>query len=181
MDVNYLDIDIVKQHFAAASLVVAREASGFFEEVVGSDLQDPAGWRLDLESPAEAIFFLWFKALTQTRLTQYVLQHQRKVDIDGTSYRIDFVIQLRGSGRSVSEMPEWQHVAIEIDGHAFHEKTREQVSHRNIRDRRLQRAGWVVFHFSYAELTTQPEQCVSEVLSFVHGQWIELFGRLATE
>ena len=54
-------------------------------------------------------------------------------------------------------------LAVEIDGHTFHEKTLEQVTRRNRRDRDVQIAGYTVMHFSYSELVRDPMACAAEV------------------
>ena len=57
-------------------------------------------------------------------------------------------------------------IAVELDGHDFHEKTKAQVAYRNRRDRDLQSAGWTIFHFSGSELFREPCNCVREVMDF---------------
>ena len=94
------------------------------------------------ESPIEAIFWIWWstiEALTLDQCFPFSLVPQHEVQCDGTVYRLDFAI------------PEYL-IAVELDGHEFHEKTKEQVTYRNQRDRQLQAAGWTVFHFSGSEL-----------------------------
>ena len=54
-------------------------------------------------------------------------------------------------------------IAVELDGHDFHERTKEQVTYRNQRDRLLQAAGWAVFHFSGSELYRGQMECVVAV------------------
>jgi very-short-patch-repair endonuclease len=39
-------------------------------------------------------------------------------------------------------------LVVECDGHDFHEKTKQQVTKDNRRERELQIAGWHVFRFS---------------------------------
>jgi len=70
--------------------------------------------------------------------------------------RIDFV--LRGAGC-------WFSLAIEIDGHEFHEKTKEQAQRDKARDRRLVRCGGHrVLRFTGAEVYANAEACWDEVL-----------------
>jgi very-short-patch-repair endonuclease len=63
-------------------------------------------------------------------------------EIEGQKYCVDFVVTPR------TERKGWIPIAVELDGHAFHERTPAQVSHRDSRDRALQRAGWKVFHLT---------------------------------
>ena len=99
-------------------------------------------WTPKVESPIEAIFWIWWltlEACTYERAFPFKLVPQFTVHCDGNEYRLDFAI------------PEHM-IAVELDGHEFHEKTKEQVTYRNQRDRNLQAAGWTVFHFSGSEL-----------------------------
>ena len=62
-------------------------------------------------------------------------------------------------------------VAIELDGHDFHERTKEQVALRNERDRSAPQAdGWTVLHFSGSELVRDPLKCVQSVLTLCHSK-----------
>jgi len=77
------------------------------------------------------------------------------------TFRPDFII-----GRCV----------IEIDGHAVHERTRDQVMARDRRDEYLQRAGWSVLHCSNYELMKAPRVAVMRIARAVaeieHMRWI---------
>jgi very-short-patch-repair endonuclease len=109
------------------------------------------------ESPIEAVFWSWWQALTWEddhlggANPGLILETQVSVTTaDGSMFRLDFVVQ----GKKI---------AIELDGHDFHERTPEQVAHRNLRDRKLQADGWLVFHISGSELFRQPLARVKEV------------------
>lgn len=139
------------------------------------------------ESPAEMVFASWWFGLTWFLDPALALDAQREIEAGGRSYRLDFVITCsdRPLLRDASQAgTEWQAIAVEIDGHAFHERTREQVITRDQRDRDLQAAGIRVFHFSFHELTTDPRRVVGEVLSAGLDQVFRLqraAGRLAPE
>jgi hypothetical protein len=64
----------------------------------------------------------------------------------GRTYRVDFAFA------------EFR-LAVECDGHAFHERTPEQVEQRNTRDADLQSSGWHVLHFSGRQLLRKPSEC----------------------
>lgn len=165
---NYLDVELVQEHLDRATVVVQERAALLYRRLATVDIRDPENWGLRFDSPAEAVFFLWWLAVDQASLRWFKLQTQHEITVDGSAYRIDFVV--------VPSRPHpypWKPIAVEIDGHAFHEKTREQVTHRNARDRRLQRAEWTVFHYSFSELTSEPLACVLEVLTFAEKQSAE--------
>jgi very-short-patch-repair endonuclease len=47
-------------------------------------------------------------------------------------------------------------IAVELDGHAFHERTRDQVARRNTRDLALAADGWLVIHLSWDQVNLDP-------------------------
>lgn len=81
--------------------------------------------------------------------TAVTLFQQLKVE----SYRLDFA--LRRDGRSV---------AIELDGHDFHERTKEQAARDKSRDRALAEAGWTVLRFTGSELWKDPVACAAQAM-----------------
>jgi len=70
--------------------------------------------------------------------------------------RLDFGVVLLGH-------PLVPELAIEIDGHDFHERTKEQAARDKHRDRRLAASGRLVFRFTG-----------SEVFADANGCWVEL-------
>jgi hypothetical protein len=70
--------------------------------------------------------------------------------------RVDFLI-MAGKYR----------VAVEIDGHDFHEKTKEQVTRDKRRERRLVALGYQVMRFSGSEIFHDASGCADEVLSML--------------
>jgi hypothetical protein len=138
-----------------------------------------------IESPLEAIFLVWWNAIANARgASMFRLHPQEQVSIGDVNLRLDFAIHL-DPHRDMSMVETlvasgltWTPYAVEVDGHAFHERTREQVAERNQRDRLLQRAGWKVFHFSWEELTTDPVAHVGEVINAAWIQHNELLAKI---
>jgi hypothetical protein len=56
-------------------------------------------------------------------------------------------------------------VAVELDGHDFHERTRAQASRDKSRDRKLTSDGWRVLRFTGSEVNRDPQACVREAFS----------------
>jgi very-short-patch-repair endonuclease len=117
------------------------------------------------ESPLEAAWRIWWyvvcEGLDRTHGTAHRPHalYQHKVEADGRTYRLDVAI--------VDWPPDGTRVpliAVELDGHTFHERTRQQVADRNARDRALQLAGWTILHFSYDEMKQDGLRCAIEVL-----------------
>lgn len=69
-------------------------------------------------------------------------------------YRVDFLISFDDK-----TMPNF---IIEVDGHNFHEKTREQVERDKKRDRYFEKIGYKVLRFSGREVYRNPSECVRE-------------------
>jgi very-short-patch-repair endonuclease len=107
------------------------------------------------ESPLEAAFVAWW----MVEHVEFGLHLHRQVPVVacGHSYRLDFTV---GAGEPEAPMI----VAVEMDGHEFHERTKDQVTLRNRRDRDLQADGWSVFHVSGSEFNASPRRVVRDVL-----------------
>jgi hypothetical protein len=54
--------------------------------------------------------------------------------------------------------------AIEADGHAYHERTKEQAAHDRRRDRVLQEHGWMVLRFTGSEIWADTVGCALQVV-----------------
>lgn len=76
-------------------------------------------------------------------------------------YRVDILLvaKYRGIGP--------KYVAVECDGHDFHEKTRAQASRDKSRDRFIQSKGLPVFRFTGSEIWRDANGCAREVYDFL--------------
>lgn len=74
-------------------------------------------------------------------------------------YRLDFAVMKNG-GASID---------VEVDGHEFHERTKEQASRDKERDRYMQRSGWKVFRFTGSDVHRNAMKCASEVIEAAMG------------
>jgi very-short-patch-repair endonuclease len=112
-----------------------------------------------LESPIERQFFMAFALLRGTRkekLGPVIVGVQKPIEIDGRRYRVDITLRF-----------EDVQIAIECDGHDFHERTKEQAEHDRSRDRALGKAGWLVLRFTGREIHRDALKCAEEVLEAV--------------
>jgi very-short-patch-repair endonuclease len=71
-------------------------------------------------------------------------------------YRVDVLIWMT-YGRTVAG------IAVECDGHAFDEKTKEQASRDKKRDREILQAGFPVVRFSGSDIFKSPCDCVAQI------------------
>ncbi len=160
---TYSSLESVQEHKARALEHVMAEVSLSLN--IALEIADE-----ETESPIEAIFMMWWGALTiigDGRIRELTISPQYQTrPIDGRSYRLDFVV-------SPADVDMWseaqkfglsfQMIGVEVDGHDFHERTKEQVIIRDQRDRDLQSDGWKILHFSGSELYRDPARVVGEV------------------
>lgn len=116
------------------------------------------------ESPLEAAFVAAYMALEECDWCSITWRTQYAVEVEGRGYRLDFVFEPERYGSLKSLIgPQCPKIALELDGHEYHEKTKEQVTYRNRRDRDLQSDGWTVLHVSGSEFNADPEKVTREV------------------
>lgn len=106
--------------------------------------------------------FEWFKSMGVDlgRVCMSVWSWHVIREFEVGSYRVDFAFLNRNGNDPLF-------VAVECDGHAFHERTKEQVARDKKRDRFFQQAGWRVLRFSGSEIYRDPFKCVDEVFSLL--------------
>ena len=158
-------------------VVHAERAAKRAGDLLAAEIRELAMTRLEeypVESPIEAIFAAWFVAMKRTHgdffCYAFELMPQEWVQAGGHDYRLDFEVWLEDpdliiEGQRLGVKP-FESIAVELDGHDFHERTKDQVTQRNQRDRDLQASGWKVFHFSGSEVHRDPEACVNEVMEY---------------
>lgn len=77
------------------------------------------------------------------------------------NYRIDFLMTTRDLEGNIGSL------AVECDGHDFHERTKEQAAHDRSRDRAILLAGLRVIRFTGSEIHRDLFQCAEEALVHV--------------
>lgn len=128
-----------------------------------------------IESPIERLFWITYKEneyktlfeLNNHLKTMPIVYFQKQINYgegDNNYYKVDFVI--------FSEINPKIKFAIELDGHEFHEKTKEQVKKDKERERNLQKLGWHVIRFSGSEVYNNPYKCWIEVIDIVKSKTI---------
>ena len=89
------------------------------------------------------------------------------------SYRVDFLVVGQGMPKSEPML-----IAVECDGHDFHEKTKEQAARDKARDRALVGAGYYVMRFTGAEIWRDAEGCCQQILDAIEGYWDRDFDKV---
>lgn len=77
-------------------------------------------------------------------------------------YRSDFYIEM------ATYQTVWLRVAIECDGHEFHERTKEQARRDRRRDRWMQSNGIAILRFTGSEIWENARTCALQVIEFLN-------------
>lgn len=81
------------------------------------------------------------------------------------SFRVDFMF----CQSIVGDRPVL--VAVECDGHEFHEKTKQQAARDKARDRKLAAHGIRVLRFTGSEIYRDANACADEVFRLLNDEW----------
>ena len=76
-------------------------------------------------------------------------------------FRADFLIFVRAKEGQTS----W--IAVECDGHEFHERTKEQAARDRSRDRWMTANGIAVLRFTGMEIWRDPNKCADDVVALI--------------
>jgi len=82
--------------------------------------------------------------------------------VQGSAYRSDILFKITRFWGS-KEDPIWGNLIVEIDGHEFHDRSKEQASRDRQRDRELILEGYTVLRFTGSDVYNDPERCVNDV------------------
>lgn len=129
----------------------------------------------ECESPLEAAFAAWWVAMGRAYRYDIWPMHQVEVSTrDARNWRLDLVLRPLHHEfyHPLTDHPKCPKIAVELDGHEFHERTKFQVTHRNQRDRALTAEGWQVLHVSGSEFHADPEKCIND--TYRHAQKVFL-------
>lgn len=185
---QFTKVPFVNTHIDRASQAAGRMVAEALSQEIWQRLDAGAAddnEPLEFDSALEAAYWAWWTAMQKADdwFVGRELRLQRHVvaNVADQNYVIDFVLGLSDTVwpmRSQLKLDfmkaRWPLIGIELDGHTFHEKTLEQVTYRNQRDRALQQAGWRIFHFSFSEFNANPEQCITEPIEYARATSAQL-------
>jgi very-short-patch-repair endonuclease len=86
---------------------------------------------------------------------------QKQVNTDSGTYYLDFLIIPQD--KRITEFK----IAIELDGHDFHEKTKQQVARDRKRERKIISKGYTMLRFTGSEVYNNPRACINEVADYL--------------
>jgi very-short-patch-repair endonuclease len=156
--------DALGEPSARMKLDIARRLD-WTKRRIAKDFERDFRYSIDVHritSPIEQIFLMEWKYSRAEERLGVVLQPQRALPTSRGDFTVDFCVAEHESRKPI--------VLIEIDGHEFHEKTREQVRSDKKRERAIVQAGATVLRFSGSEIFKEPRSCVREVIEFIEAQ-----------
>lgn len=100
------------------------------------------------------------------------IRQQSKISLSEYQYRADFMITGYKEDYNDSR---WEtrplvRCIVEVDGHDFHERTKEQAQRDKRRDRHFQKNGFPVFRFTGSEVFHDAEEATREIHEFFTDQ-----------
>jgi len=127
--------------------------------------------KTNIESPIEQIFFIeWhYRKLVDPWLFEsHLFLFPQYQDETTGKFRVDFKVNfdrhILSSTSVKDESPSLPRLGIELDGHEWHEKTKEQVQDDKQRERHLIRNGWTLLRFTGSEVIQKHAVCIYEVI-----------------
>ncbi len=115
-------------------------------------------------TPIERLFLLeaidrWASSRMHDANKFWVTEQFRVETENGGAFVVDFAFGLLGEATPKA--------FVELDGHDFHKKTKEQVERDKKRERAIVKSGVPVLRFSGREVWRDPYTCVNDVLEFI--------------
>lgn len=115
---------------------------------------------------------------------QYPLHIKDKETFEEREYRADFLITVEreeNNGNSINLL--WEKVVyvrliVEIDGHDYHERTKDQAKHDKYRDRFLTKNGFVVFRYTGSEVYNNIGEIIQEIDDYIYRKASEVVKRI---
>ena len=136
------------------------------------------------QSPLEKLLFAHLFFISNGWGCSYVMPTRLAGDTDVVTevipqhpigpYRADFAVVTRIAKWFLPTAPREIKIAVEVDGHDFHEKTKEQAARDKARDRYFAHEGWIVLRFTGSEVYRDPKACVGQIEDLVAKQ-IDIF------
>lgn len=124
---------------------------------LGCELHLCYGWRSFTEQPIETVNDATYPASSDPPGARLVVFPQALID----GYRADFFASLHVEYRDEA-LVNW--IAVECDGHDWHERTPQQAAYDRARDRALLRGCVPTVRFTGSEINRDANQCAREAL-----------------
>lgn len=120
------------------------------------------GTSLDVESPMEALFAASMRIIHKMDDYESIFRFEQfRSQVVIGRYRLDFAICGEGSRGTYR-------IGVEIDGHEFHDRTKEQASSDRRKDRELTTTGWRIIRFTGSDVHRNGLGCAKELCELVY-------------
>jgi len=91
------------------------------------------------------------------------IRQQRVISARRKSYRADFYITVEDWNWKEGKHDQLVKMVVEVDGHDFHERTKEQAERDRSRDRHMTADGYLVLRFTGREVYRDVSEVASEI------------------
>jgi very-short-patch-repair endonuclease len=91
------------------------------------------------------------------------IRQQQSISTRKRNYRADFLVTLEDWNWELGRHEQLVKIAVEVDGHDFHEKTKQQAQYDKFRDRAMVAEGYKVLRFTGSEVYRDSEDVVTEI------------------
>lgn len=98
------------------------------------------------------------------------VRQQHTIRLTERSYRADFFITVEDYNFAKREFVQLVRVVVEVDGHDYHERTKEQARHDRRRDRTFLHEGLPVMRFTGSEIFQDAHEVALEINDYVIDQ-----------
>lgn len=140
--------------------------TGLLEDITSPIEQVMFGLLISMDIKKRGFFMEWATPELETAITTGRTPYdcieiipQAKIG----SYSVDFLIVFY-----TNKNKRWE-VAIECDGHDFHEKTKQQAAKDKKRDREITAEGITILHFTGSEIWKDPFNVRNEISTYING------------
>lgn len=158
--------DRVRKFLGEVCQLEAEAASEDFNTFIGL-----AFTHTDFQSPIEGLLYIALQYIFRDYREDLRLHISPQEQIG--EYRVDFLIEFWSTVPQIKDEAKelkkeiCNRVAVECNGHEWHEKTKEQARRDKQRDRILQSAGFKVLRYTGTEIHADPLKCAREIYKIV--------------
>ena len=101
---------------------------------------------------------------------------QQEIGLDTKVFRVDLLLEVAGSCFVPVSADCWQRdqrnlrIVVEVDGHQYHERTREQARRDKSRDRLFSKHGYIVVRYTGSEIFREVYRAVQELAELIYAR-----------
>jgi hypothetical protein len=118
-----------------------------------------------------------FGGMGSSGLFTLVIEIQKTISlfVADQDYRADLFIYLTRWWWGGGEQAKWGKIIVEVDGHDYHERTKEQAARDRQRDRDLMLDGYKVIRFTGSEIYNNHSKCAEDLLLILENEADDTF------